>query len=169
MRASNACTVVILATAVGVTTAAPVPESTKSPTRVAPSLRCVAAADVERGEIQIEVSVCVMVPVAVERVVEVEGKKVRQTVTEYRTEMRTEVHALGLHTYEVLTADGKRLAKEEVAKRVVRGSVLVFCPDDRLPEPAYLRLFKPDTVFLVPKPTPKPAVDPVPPPPPSKP
>ena len=152
MRTWNAFagTVLLALVAAGAMVAAPI-NPTKPPAKAAPTFLPVVAADTARGEVTYEVSICLSVPVEETRVVEKDGRKETVTVIAYRTEIRTENRQMLLNSFNPITADGKPLAQDDFARRVVPGAVLLVAWDGEMPEAAYLKLFKPDTVILVAK------------------
>jgi hypothetical protein len=157
MRTCHAFAAALVVAAAGVAaSAAPLPDSAKPPKRSPPTLLPVAAADLSRdgGVVTYVRHVTVNVPVQVNRTFEKDGRKVVTTVTEYRAEFRVETVAFRLGSYDLLTADGKPLPQKEAARRVAPGALLLVCWDGQLPEPAYLKLFKPDTLVLVARPKP---------------
>jgi hypothetical protein len=151
VNTGNTLAAALLLAVVGLATAAPLPEELKPPKRMAPTLIPVIAADTKRdgGEVTYISYVDVDVPFEVSRIVEKDGKKVPVKATEYRKETRAESISFRLDGYKLFTADGKTVPPAEVARRIVPGAVLLVAWDGELPEPAYLKLFKPETVVLV--------------------
>jgi hypothetical protein len=131
--------------------AAPLPEELKPPRRMAPTFLPVVAAGrfQEGGEVTAESYVEVNVPIEVTRTVEKDGKQIAVKAIEYQTTFRAETRKFRLDSYKLFTADGKALPPKEVSRRIVPGAVLLVAWDGELPEPAYRKLLKQDTVILV--------------------
>ncbi len=151
----------LLALVAGLTTTAAPINPTKPPTKAAPAFIPVVEANTKTGEVTYEVSTYQSVPVKRTRFVEKDGQKIAVEVVEYQTVISMQHRKLLLNSFNPMTADGKPLAQDDFARRVVPGAVLLVAWDGELPEAAYLKLFKGDTVILVAKT--KPGTDALPP------
>jgi hypothetical protein len=129
--------------------AAPLPPQPKAPKGPGPQFLIVASADIARGTITTEHTVQTLVPVQTTRVVERDGRKVQETITVYRTVYRTEHRAQSLAGLKAFTAAGKPLSGQELGKRLEAGTVVLLSSSGAMPEEAYLKLVKPDTLVLV--------------------
>ena len=136
--------------------AAPLPHQAKPPAGPTPQFVIVAAVDMARGIWTTEDTVQVLVPVQETRVVERDGRKIQEVVTTFRPVFRTEHRNRTLVGMKRFSADGKSISEEELTKRVGPGSVVMLASSGALPDEAFRKLVKPDTVILVPV-TPEPA------------
>jgi hypothetical protein len=133
----------------GTTIAAPVPpRNDKPPTGPTPQVLTVTEVDASAGTIILQHTEQVAVPVAVLKEVENAGVKKVVPVTEYRTEMRTFMTKSELSGFKCYTADGKELTAKELLGKLKPGSIIIFSSSSDKVDPAYLRLFKPDTLVL---------------------
>jgi hypothetical protein len=133
--------------------AAPLPPQPKPPPKgPPPRFVVVASVDLAVSIMTTEHMVAVFVPEQTTRTVEREGRKVQETVTVYRTVYRTEHRTQRFAGMKAFTAEGKPLSQEALGKRLAPGTVLLLSNGGAMPEEAYLKLFKPDTLVLVSQP-----------------
>jgi len=147
MRTWYAITCVFLSCAAG--SAAPLPPQTPPPKEPPPTLIPVVEIDPVKGTIMTQHTEYRLVPVTVEKVVERDGKKIAYLVTEHRPVPVTTRRLWAMTNLQAFTADGKPLPPAELGKRLTPGALLLSAAGEELPEPAYLKLFKPDTVVVV--------------------
>ncbi len=132
--------------------AAPLPPQTKPPKGPAPQFLVVASADIASGTLTTEHTVQVAVPVQLTRVVERDGRKVQEVFAVYKPEYRTEQRTQTLAGLKAFTAAGKVVSQQDLGKRLEPGTVVLLSSSGALPEEAYLKLVKPDTLILVSQP-----------------
>jgi hypothetical protein len=147
MRTWYAIAGVFLSCAAG--SAAPLPPQTPPPKGPPPTLIPVVEIDPVKGTVMTQHTEYRLVPVQVPKEVELEGKKVVMLVTESRPVSVITRRLWAMTDLQAFTADGKPLPPAELGKRLVPGALLLSAAGDELPEPAYLKLFKPDTVVVV--------------------
>ncbi len=89
------------------------------------------------------------VQVVEEKVVDGQVVKVLKQVTEMVREIR-ELRMIG-PTPPVYSAAGKKLAGDELWRRLKKGQVVLVAADGRMVDAAYLRVVQPDTLVVVPQ------------------
>ncbi len=130
--------------------AAPLPSrDVKPPDGPAPSLAAVVSVDPATGQVIYSDTAQRLVPETVERVVERDGKRVTEKITVYKTVHETVHRLIEIKNTKASTADGKPLSTDEALKHIAPGSVVVIFPTAAKLEPAYLKLFKAETVIVV--------------------
>jgi hypothetical protein len=123
-------------------------DATKQVTGPAPTMLVVSS--VEAGEFLLSKNlVAVAVPVVVEKQVNVGG--MIRVVKEFQTrsELREETMKHALRGMEFYDARGEKVKKEDAFKRLTPGAVVLMSADGKKVHPAYLRIFKDDTLILV--------------------
>jgi hypothetical protein len=147
--------------------AAPVP--TRPPGGPTSSLppRLVLAQNGPEGQLRLIEQTTVTVPVAYTVEAVRDGKKVTEQRTSYRTMPRARERLYALQAFRFYTPDGKKVDPKAVAERLKQRTTVVLSEPGLNVHPDYLRVFKADTLILVPEAKPAPA--PAAPPPPAKP
>jgi hypothetical protein len=146
--------------------AAPVPtRPAAGPTSSLPPRLVQAQTDPE-GHLQLIEQSKVAVPVTYTVEVIRDGKKATEQRTAYRTTAQTRETRYTLKAFRFYTADGKKIDPATVAERLKKRTPVVLSEPGLNVHPDYLRVFKADTLILVPeaKAAPAPAAPAVPPP-----
>jgi hypothetical protein len=142
--------------------AAPVPQRpADGPTSSLPP-RLVPAQTDPDGQLQLIEHTTVAVPVTYTVEVIRDGKKATEQRTAHRTTSRTRETHYYLKAFRFYTADGKKVDPAAVAERLKKRTTVVLSEPGQNVHPDYLRIFKADTLILVPeaKAAPTPALPP---------
>ena len=137
--------------------AAPVPQKpADGPTSSLPP-RLVQAQTDPDGHLQLVEHTTVTVPVTYTVEVNRDGKKVTEQRTSFRTVARARATPYALKAFRFYTADGKKVDPATVAERLKKRATVVLSEPGQNVHPDYLRVFKADTLILVPEAKPAPA------------
>jgi hypothetical protein len=122
----------------------------KPPAGPSPLLIVISNADKAAGKITYQNMVYVTVAKEVEDTVVVDGKQVKVKRVVYETVPTMTEAAIAVKMGMALDTGGKALDEDTVWKALTRGAVVVVSQDGKMVEPAYLSVFKKETVVLVP-------------------
>jgi hypothetical protein len=117
-----------------------------------PALKLVVNTDKEKGQIIYIDTVIRMVPVVVEREVDVNGQKMKVKVTEYQSVQEQRHVVLDAANSRIIRNDGKQLPIDEVWKLLKKDSVIAVSFGANTPAPAYLQALNPETLIIIPAP-----------------
>ena len=120
------------------------------PSAPAPIFKTVTSTNPKKGVIVFRETVYKNVPVLKEIEVNVNGQKVKKTVTETVTIAEERLVEVNATKSRVITADGKQLPIDEVWKRVKANTVVVFSGDHQTPAQEYLRTLSAEAVVIIP-------------------
>jgi len=155
----------------GIGTSKPIKvQPTTLPKGPPPQMAVVHALDLEKGQIELTEVLARLVPVTRTKRVLKDGKNEDVTYTSYQQVWESRVKPFDLAKSEAFDADGNKLERAELTKRLRLGVAVVIAADGREVDPIYRRALAKDAVILV-SPTyvlPIPAVGPAPAPPPIK-
>jgi hypothetical protein len=141
-------TLVVLA---AVPTALAQPRPLKFPTSPPPTFVLVTGVDRDRGAVTIEFGNSVLVPVAVTREVEVNGKKVTEVVTEHVVETRVLRSELSLKSYRFLGRDGKEVGGDALWKRLAPGTMVLQQTGAQPVDAAFRRVMAAEALIVAPR------------------
>jgi hypothetical protein len=131
--------------------AAPVPQRpAEGPTSSLPPRLVLAQTDPD-GHLQLIEHTTVTVPELYTVEVTRDGKKVSEQRTAYRTVTQTRERRYTLKAFRFSTPDGKKVDPADVAERLKKRTAVVLSEPGQNVHPDYLRLFKADTLILVPE------------------
>jgi hypothetical protein len=117
-----------------------------------PIFKVVTSVDAAKGQIQFKETVTKVVPVQKEIDVNVNGQIMKQVITEYVSVLEERSYVVEVANARVITPDGKKIANDDIWKRVKAKNVVVLSANGDTPAAEYLRALHPETVVIIPAP-----------------
>jgi hypothetical protein len=136
--------------------------ATADPAPFPPSIVVVADWAAARGELVCETLVRESVPVTREVIVNKGGVATKALITEIAVRTTKQRTTYAVKECEFMTADGKQLTEAEAKKQAPPGALIAVSPFPGKVDPAYLKIFKGDTLIVVSKTQGVPVVEPAP-------
>ena len=115
-----------------------------------PCFAVVTELDKKAGEVTLQEQMMRLEPVEVEQEVEKDGKKVKEKVTIAKTVIVTQLFKIALKHHQGYDGEGKKIAADDLLKRLAVSGVVLLASDFKEIDPAYLKLLRKDALIFVP-------------------
>jgi hypothetical protein len=115
-----------------------------------PRFTVVTELDRKAGEVTLQEQVMRLEPVEVEQEVVKDGEKVKEKVTIVKRVIVTQLFKIALKYHQAFDGEGKKVATDDLLKRLEVNGVVLLASDFKEIDAAYLKLLRKDALIFVP-------------------